>query len=134
LFPKTNETKEQLVRIFLPFLCLLSGVLLQAQSSTSIPVTASDQAAMAKLQILFFEQSLRDVKEDSGRRQIAAHDEAIMRFQFNQKANRFVALWGDFVQRLNDQQTVDAKLAKKLSKAFHELEASDGWPLREAMK
>ncbi len=122
------------MRIFLPFLGLLSGALLQAQSTSPIPVTASDQAAMGKLQTLFFEQSLRDVKDDNARRQTAAHDEAIARFQFNQKAKRFVALWGDFVQRLNDQQTVDAKLAKKLSKAFHELEASDGWPLREAMK
>jgi hypothetical protein len=31
---------------------------------------------------------------------------------------------------LNDKQTFDAKLALKLSKAFHELEMSDGWPIR----
>jgi len=122
------------VRKLVPFLALFGAAFSQAQSTASIPVTASDQAAMAKLQILFFEQSLRDAKEDKARRQTVAREEEISRFQFTPKANRFVELWGDFVYRLNAQQTVDAKLAKKLSKAFHELEASDGWPMREPVK
>jgi hypothetical protein len=35
------------------------------------------------------------------------------------------------VSRLNEKQTFDVKLAKKVAKAFHELESSDGWPVRE---
>jgi hypothetical protein len=36
----------------------------------------------------------------------------------------------DFASRLNENQTVDVKLARKLSKAFHELETSNGWPVK----
>jgi hypothetical protein len=50
--------------------------------------------------------------------------------QFYSKANRFVELWTKFAAQLNGQQTFDAKLAKKLSKAFHDLEKSEGWPVR----
>ncbi len=67
-------------------------------------------------------------------KQTKANREAeIARRQFWDKANQFVALWGDFAKRLNEKQTFDVKLAKKLSKAFHELETSDGWPTREQL-
>lgn len=50
--------------------------------------------------------------------------------EFYSKATQFVELWKKFAEQLNGQQTFDAKLAKKLSKAFHDLEKSEGWPVR----
>jgi hypothetical protein len=107
---------------------------LRAQSPPTPAVPGGDAAAMARLQMEMFRQSAHDNSEDTLRRAEAARQEAIARAQFMAKANRFVNLWGDFVQRLNEKQTFDAKLAKKISKAFHDLERSDGWPLRESEK
>ena len=49
--------------------------------------------------------------------------------EFYTKAHRFVELWRSFAEDLNSQKTFNAKLAKEVSKAFHDLEKSDGWPV-----
>ena len=81
-----------------------------------------------------FRQSAYNRSDETLREAAAARQEEIARLHFMTKANHFVKLWGDFMHRLNDQQTFDTRLAKKMSKAFHELETSQGWPLREGGK
>jgi hypothetical protein len=49
--------------------------------------------------------------------------------EFYTKAHRFVELWRNFAEDLNNQNAFNAKLAKEVSKAFHDLEKSDGWPV-----
>ena len=49
--------------------------------------------------------------------------------EFYAKAHRFVELWQHFAEDLNNQKTFNAKMAKEVSKAFHDLEKSDGWPV-----
>ncbi len=122
------------MRKFIPSFVFACAILSSAQSISTIPPAAGDQAAIAKLQLDVFRSSVEDGREEIAHRKTAAREEALARLLFTEKANRFVELWGDFVHRLNDKQTVDAKLAKKLSKAFHELESSDGWPLRDQRK
>jgi hypothetical protein len=62
-------------------------------------------------------------------RQAAARREAEAKLrEFYAKAQRFVALWKKFTDGMNDQKTFNVKLAKEVSKAFHDLEKSDGWP------
>ena len=61
----------------------------------------------------------------------AKRAEAYARQDFYEKAERFVELWEKMAEELNTKRTVNYKLAKKVSKAFHELETSDGWPVRE---
>ena len=82
-------------------------------------------------------EMLNDVANDRGleqaRQAALAREQEFARAQFREKANQFVALWEDFASRLNEKQTFDAKLAKKLAKAFHELETSEGWPIRDQM-
>jgi hypothetical protein len=108
---------------------------LRAQSSSPVTVPpGSGPAAIEKWQMEFFRQSVHDNNDETVRRATAARQEQIARLQFMAKMNRFVRLWADFANRLNDKQTFDAKLAKKISKAFHELETSDGWPVRESGK
>ncbi len=77
-----------------------------------------------------FADAIRDGNENAVRQAANERAEEVARRQFWEKANRFVALWGDFAAHLNEKQAFDAKLARKLSKAFHELETSDGWPVR----
>jgi hypothetical protein len=59
---------------------------------------------------------------------VKAEEEARVR-EFYEKARRFVVLWQTFAATLSDQKTFDAKLAKQVSKAFHDMEKSDGWPV-----
>lgn len=47
--------------------------------------------------------------------------------QFTQKVDRFVRAWGEFV-RAYDKRAFDYKVARKVSKAFHEIESSGYWP------
>jgi hypothetical protein len=48
--------------------------------------------------------------------------------QFIQKANSFVRIWTEFTKEYNEKKTFNAKLASKLTRAFHELETSSSWP------
>jgi len=52
--------------------------------------------------------------------------------EFYLKARHFVDLWRAFAAELNEKKTVNIKLAKQISKAFHEMEKSDGWPAGRA--
>ncbi len=78
----------------------------------------------------FFVRSVQQANEEKARHTAEKQAEQSARLQFQEKAKKFVALWGDLVSRLNEKQTFDAKLAKKVSRAFHELESSEGWPAR----
>jgi hypothetical protein len=115
-------------------LILLTAGLLKAQSSPVPAAPGGDSNSVARWQMELFRQSVQDHNDVTLRQAAAARQEEIARFQFMTKANHFVKLWGDFMHRLNEQQTFDTKLAKKMSKAFHELETSDGWPLRDGGK
>jgi hypothetical protein len=44
------------------------------------------------------------------------------------KANKFALLWAQFTAEANAQHSVDLKLAKKLEKAFSDLQKAQGWP------
>ena len=48
--------------------------------------------------------------------------------EFYDKAQRFVSLWKKLTKDMNDQKIFNVKLAKQVSKAFHDLEKSEGWP------
>ena len=105
--------------------CLFSANLLQAQQ----PV-GSDQASVAFREMEIFNLTVQGARADAARHTTERRAEQLARAEFWAKANKFVSLWTDFASRLNDNQTVDVKLARKLSKAFHELETSNGWPVR----
>jgi len=104
---------------------------LSAQSQVSVPqVSSTDPATAAFRAMEIFSRSVRQAHEEKARQIAEKQAEQLARLQFREKANKFVALWEDFVSRLNEKQTFDVKLAKKVAKAFHELESSDGWPVR----
>ena len=48
--------------------------------------------------------------------------------QFVEKANTFVRMWTAFAKEYNEKRTFNVKAAKKLTRAFHELETSNAWP------
>ena len=44
------------------------------------------------------------------------------------KANKFALLWAQFAAESDMRHTLDVKLAKKLEKAFNDLQKAPGWP------
>jgi len=44
------------------------------------------------------------------------------------KANKFALVWAQFTAEVNARHTFDVKLAKKLDKAFNDLQKARGWP------
>jgi len=61
--------------------------------------------------------------------QIAARKQAQYKErQFWQKANKVADLWTAFVLEFNEKGTFNVKKAREVSKAFHELEKTEGWP------
>ena len=44
------------------------------------------------------------------------------------KANKFAFVWAQFTAEVNARHTFDVKLAKKLDKAFNDLQKAQGWP------
>ncbi len=105
--------------------CLLGADPLQAQQPAG-----SDQASVAFRQMEIFSRTVQEARADAVRHTTERRAEQLARAEFWAKANRFISLWTDFASRLNENQTVDVKLARRLSKAFHELETSNGWPVR----
>jgi hypothetical protein len=122
------------LRNLISVLFLVCADALQAQSPVPAQFPTLDPNAQSNLQMEIMQRAVEESKDDSARRAIAKREEEIARTQFCARANRFVTLWMDFAQRLNEKQTFDAKLAKKLAKAFHDLETSEGWPVRDTAK
>jgi len=48
--------------------------------------------------------------------------------QFLVKTEKFIASWTALVGEYNEKGTFNVKKGKKVSKAFHDLEKSEGWP------
>jgi hypothetical protein len=90
----------------------------------SVPI---DSMSERQLQQDAFESWALD--SDADRKKIDAARESVAAQEFYAKAKQFVDLWEMFAAELNHKKTFNAKLAKQISKAFHDLEKSDGWPV-----
>ena len=108
---------------------LFSSQILRAQSAAQGQPLPIDSEMRRRLQEDAFEKWAFD-KEAPKRAASAKEQEAVR--EFYSKAKRFVELWQALAAELNGKKTFNAKLAKEVSKAFHELEKSDGWPVRHA--
>ena len=61
--------------------------------------------------------------------QLAQHKAAQRKeHQFWMKTEKFIASWTALASEYNDKGTFNVKKAKQVSKAFHDLEKSEGWP------
>jgi hypothetical protein len=107
---------------------LLSSSVLWAQAPNgprqSTPI---DPTSDRRLQQDAFESWALD--SDTDKKKIDAARESVAAQEFYTKAKQFVDLWEMFAAELNHKKTFNAKLAKQISKAFHDLEKSDGWPV-----
>lgn len=107
---------------------LISSQMVWAQLPVGAPKTqTSSMDAMMdrRIQQEVFEKWALDL--EGNKKKAEAAQESAATQEFYAKAEHFVALWEAFAGQLNDKKTFNAKLAKQVSKAFHELEKSDGW-------
>jgi hypothetical protein len=97
----------------------------QAPISPRAPGPVADPAVDRRIQQEAFEKWAID-GDHTEKAAIAAQQSQAAQ-EFYVKAKQFVQLWQAFAAELNDKKTFNAKLAKQVAKAFHDLEKSDGW-------
>jgi hypothetical protein len=97
----------------------------QAPSLSSSPI-ATDTEWERRAQQASFQSWATDT---SAPKRAASAKQAAEIEEFYSKARHFVELWRALAVELNDKKTFNAKLAKQVSKAFHDLEKSNGWPV-----
>lgn len=69
------------------------------------------------------------VSQDLAEQQIAERRQAeYKKQQFSANANKLAELWNAFTREYNEKGTFNVKKARALSKAFHDLEKTEGWP------
>ena len=111
---------------------LTFGLLLTASSwsQSAYPgITRNDDPLETlRRQIAFreFENRRSEIERQIALRRNAQYLES----QFISKVNRFVQSWRTLVEEYNDKKVFNLKMAGEVSKAFHDLETSDGWPKR----
>jgi hypothetical protein len=116
-------------RFTLLLLVLWSIVTASAQNGAGDPWPPEVEARERILR-LQRDLSLRQLQDGSSQvaRQVAERRAAQFRQRdFEEKANRFVAIWNKFMGEYKKQQTLNIKEARALSKAFRDLETT-GWP------
>ena len=104
--------------ILILFTMLFTVVPLSAQQNLS-----GRQAETLQLQQYRRSRDLSSPAEEELRRQGEWRQADLVR-----KANKFALLWAQFTAGVNTGQTFDTKLAKKLEKAFSDLQKAQGWP------
>lgn len=98
--------------------------------STVAPLSAQKISGERQAETLQLEQyrlsrDSRSPAEEERRRQAEWRQSDLVR-----KANKFAVLWAQFALDANVGRTFDVKLAKKLEKAFSDLQKAEGWPGR----
>ena len=61
--------------------------------------------------------------DEEARRRAAQYSEQ----QFIQKANAFTRVWSAFIVEYNQKKAFNVRIGKEATKAFHDLERSEGW-------
>jgi len=88
--------------------------MIPAQSATTGPYRAFEMLEM-QLEKAQYEARKEKKRQEEYKKEL-----------FREKTDKFVELWDKLARKINSGE-VDAKLMKEVSKAFHDIEKSDGW-------
>lgn len=103
-------------------ICLLAG---SAIAQTAHPTQSSRQDD------LYWELWWRGLvhAETAAEKEVAESRDARNReYEFLQKLKCFTKSWSELAREFNGKGTFNMKTAKEVSKAFHDLEKTEGWP------
>lgn len=122
------------MRKLLAVLVLFGSPLMWAQAIPGAPRDSSglNEILDRRIQQEAFEKWAFDPQNKKQKAETAKQAAAAQ--EFYEKARQFVDLWQAFALELNDKKTFNAKLAKQVAKAFHEMEKSEGWPVGRPIK
>jgi hypothetical protein len=115
------------MRRLLPCLLLVCSLRIVSAQVADAAGVRSDIQFNGVLRELYF-KSLTDGGLQAQQAAQRQAEEAYQKRLFYGKAKHFVDLWTKLTVELNQHNTFDAKLARKVSQAFHDLEKSNGWP------
>lgn len=101
-----------------------------AQSKTVLAAGDNSIQMNSALRELYF-RSMTDGSADAKQQAVQKADMEYERRVFYDRAKHFVDLWTKMTRQMNQQDVIDVKLARKVSDAFHDLEKSDAWPVRD---
>jgi hypothetical protein len=76
----------------------------------------------------FLMQQLEDGSAEAKAAAAERRDASFRKRQFMEKVSHFVAKWEQFANEYNHKGAFNIKSARDISKAFHELEHTEGWP------
>ncbi len=118
---------ELTMRKVLAVTLFISSQILSAQTQIGPRQTSPlNEEAQRRIEQAAFEEW---ATQPEARQQAAARRQTEEKLrEFYAKAQRFVSLWKKLTDSMNDEKTFNVKLARDVSKAFHDLEKSDGWP------
>ncbi|MCU1293439.1 MAG: hypothetical protein JWP08_2289 [Bryobacterales bacterium] len=115
------------MRRLLPCLFLICSLDIASAQSPEVAGVRSDVEFSGVLRDLYF-RSLSDGGLQAQQQAAQRAEAEYQRRLFYGKAKHFVDLWTKLTRQMNQRDTVDIKLARKVSEAFHDLEKSNGWP------
>lgn len=76
----------------------------------------------------FLMQELEVGKTEAEYAAAERRDAKLRERQFMEKVRHFIAKWDQFASEYNHKGAFNIKAARDISKAFHDLEQTDGWP------
>ena len=76
-------------------------------------------------QLLLLKAEIPTAAERRLEQRVAAQQ---MEQQFLMNTEKFIASWAALAREYNEKGTFNMKRAKQVSKAFHDMEKSEGWP------
>jgi len=103
---------------------VILGSILQQPAAAQDPWSRSARSGSADLaqRDLLLTQSQQGPSENEQRQRAR-----LLESQFLEKVKRFAEAWNGFVNEYKNKRAFDVKKAKDVSKAFHDLEKSEGW-------
>src|SRR5258705_8823185 len=105
---------------------ILVGLLLSGLLSAQQQPGPTDAFLEKYLRDLTFREI--DIRRSNIERDIASRRNAeYLEMQFITRMNRFAELWSAMVLDYNEKRDFNFKRAAEVTKAFHDIESSDGW-------
>jgi hypothetical protein len=95
---------------------------------TAAPLFAQNSSGERQAATLELEQYRRARDTSSPAEEERRRQAEWLQSDLVRKANKFALLWAQFTAQANARHTLDINLAKKLEKAFNDLEKAQGWP------
>ncbi len=111
--------RHTVIFLFLLVFIAASGATAQSPNTNQCP-----HAGRVYQRLLFTADSPTEAEQQLAQHRAARQKEQ----QFWMKTEKFIASWTALAHEFNEKGAFNMKMAKEVSKAFHDLEKSEGWP------